>query len=301
FLDIQNNLFTKLPTMLYALPPQTRIRINEELVPANDNSLRFISNDDSSSFALNPERAEAHRPPRLQKKARERLKEKESASKAQIDDELEDDPTTEHHVGPQPLPPSTPSSHNSESPLHSLPPPVTINTQAPRKKRRLKTLNMTNSSLTALPEKLKKYGNVEQLVLSQNQLTTVPIWLSSFKKLEVLLLDDNILSSLPPESLNIPSLQHFNLRGNRLETIPATICLCRNIKHLNIENNQFRRLPSILSELPRLETLRIKGNPIEEFPEVIAKMRNLRKLSLGDDLSSWKRHLLKIKPHLQIS
>ena len=281
--NLKNNQFDSIPDMLYALPKQTRIHIGANPMSEEESSTRFITYDDTSSFAFSPDRKEAHIPI---DKQNQRLKIHGDPSGG-FEDSSEETQDEEDKLAPPPT--------NTLS--LSIPP-----TQRPiaHKNKKLKTINLRGRSLISIPEKLQRYSNMQQLVLSDNDIRVIPGWFNQLSEIEVLLCENNNISEIVPEALLLPRMQHLNLRGNKLTELPATICLCRKLRYLNLEYNQFEFLPNILTDLPMLETIRLRGNPLKEYPLVLTKIKNLRYISLGSEFSAWKKTLQKSLPNVQI-
>lgn len=156
----------------------------------------------------------------------------------------------------------------------------------------LEILNLSNNSLTKLPDDLPSLSKLRIIFCSENNFTELPevlgrcpnLEMVGFKsnhiikvsasalptKLRWLILTDNKISELPDEIGNCKALQKLMLAGNMLQELPASIANCTQLELLRISANQFTTLPYWLVSLPRLTWLAYAGNPLTKAYEAAA-------------------------------
>ena len=121
--------------------------------------------------------------------------------------------------------------------LHSLPPSTT-------------SIDLTRSSLVAIPDELLRFRGLRELYLEGNRLI-----------------------QLPPELFRaLPDLAHLDLRNNRLISIPTSVMDHPSLRTILLQNNQLSSLPIEIGSIRTLGTLSVSGNPLVYPPEdVVAK------------------------------
>ncbi|QGM97392.1 leucine-rich repeat-containing protein kinase family protein [Methylocystis parvus] len=153
----------------------------------------------------------------------------------------------------------------------------------------LEILDLSNGSLTALPEDIGRLANLRALFCSGNRFERLPPALGGCaalsqigfrgagmrevpaealpSQLRWLTLTDNRIERLPAEIGERPLLQKLMLAGNRLDRLPETLAGAPNLELIRLSANQFDALPIWLSQLPRLAWIAWAGNPFERAPE----------------------------------
>ena len=121
--------------------------------------------------------------------------------------------------------------------LQSLPPSTT-------------SIDLTRSSLVAIPDELLRFRGLRELYLEGNRLV-----------------------QLPPDLFRaLPDLTHLDLRNNRLISIPTAVIDHPSLKTILLQNNQLSSLPIELGSIRTLGTLSVSGNPLLYPPEdIVAK------------------------------
>lgn len=134
-------------------------------------------------------------------------------------------------------------------------------------------------SLTAIPDVIYRFPNLEELDLSKNAISQLPARLTAeFPRLKRLSLLANKLTN---DSITFSRNKHLtalNLQGNRITQIPATTRKNRRLGSLWIGNNN---LASVQTKgLRRLNDLNLYNAGLTQFPEQVTKLRRLAVLDL---------------------
>eukprot|EP00534_Pseudo-nitzschia_fraudulenta_P005125 CAMPEP_0201137792 /NCGR_PEP_ID=MMETSP0850-20130426/55596_1 /ASSEMBLY_ACC=CAM_ASM_000622 /TAXON_ID=183588 /ORGANISM="Pseudo-nitzschia fraudulenta, Strain WWA7" /LENGTH=289 /DNA_ID=CAMNT_0047409165 /DNA_START=30 /DNA_END=899 /DNA_ORIENTATION=- len=110
----------------------------------------------------------------------------------------------------------------------------------------LKTILLSNNSLSAIPRSIFNGSNplkmLEKLDLSSNNLSSVPESIANAKALNELNLDDNGLSDLPPAIGKLAKLKVLSLRRNKLspkdpQPLPKELWTSTLLIDLNLHGN----------------------------------------------------------------
>ena len=140
--------------------------------------------------------------------------------------------------------------------------------------------NLSNNSLTSLPENIVDLKMVVRLNLSNNRLKIAPSELFSMISLRELNLSGNNIAELPEIPQWRPVLKSLNLSGNKLHSLPdgiARSCL----EKLNLSRNNFTRVPLPVCGIFSLRDLDLSENrEINYLPDEMGKLRNLSHINL---------------------
>jgi len=131
----------------------------------------------------------------------------------------------------------------------------------------LKTFRCAGNQLTVLPESFAKLEAIETLDLSNNQLTSAGCApLSKLRQLVTVALESNLLDDLEPvlEFKELGRLSHLSLARNAIVTVPDSIGLLKLLQTLNLSHNQITEPPSSLADLKKLNQMLLTDNPIED-------------------------------------
>lgn len=145
-------------------------------------------------------------------------------------------------------------------------------------------LNISDTSLTAIPDDINRLVNLQSLLLFGNKITDFNENITSLKKLKVLDLSRNQLKSIP-ESLNdMKELTSINFSCNVLEEMPKFTDF-PNLLTIDVSNNKLTTFLDLENAvLPHLTDLKIKGNCIEVLPSYIARsLPSLKNFDIGDN------------------
>ena len=132
----------------------------------------------------------------------------------------------------------------------------------------LKTLNLFNNDLTALPDDVfAGLAALKTLNLDHNELTVLPDDVfDGLTSLKVLYLNDNKLTALPDDVFDgLTSLEFLYLGKNKqLTELPVGVFAgLTELKLLYLDNNGLTTLPDgVFDGLISLQVLRLQGNPV---------------------------------------
>ncbi|CAL1592670.1 unnamed protein product [Knipowitschia caucasica] len=115
---------------------------------------------------------------------------------------------------------------------------------------KLRSLSLSNNTLTKFPLALCDIASLTELNLSGNQLSCLPSEVGTMHNLQTLLLDGNCLSSLPAELGSLDSLTYLGLSFNCFSSVPTILEKLRGLERLCLAGNQL----SVL-DMPGLQWL----------------------------------------------
>lgn len=177
----------------------------------------------------------------------------------------------------------------------------------------LNLLNISDTSLTAIPDDIKLLVNLQSLLLYGNKIAEFNENLTSLPKLKVLDLSRNELTKIPESLKKMKELTSINFSSNRIEQMPKfdnhpnliTLDLSNNkltsfpdteyaylphLTDLKLNGNQIESIPNHISRtLPALKNFDIEGNQIKTIPGELASMSKLKELNLKGNKLSDKR------------
>uniref|UniRef100_A0A3B3ZPP0 PPM-type phosphatase domain-containing protein n=1 Tax=Periophthalmus magnuspinnatus TaxID=409849 RepID=A0A3B3ZPP0_9GOBI len=110
----------------------------------------------------------------------------------------------------------------------------------------LRSLSLSNNTLTEFPLALCDITSLTELNLSGNQLSSLPPELGSMHNLQTLLLDGNCLSTLPIELGSLDSLTYLGLSFNGFSSVPPVLEKLRGLERLCLAGNQLSVLDTCL-------------------------------------------------------
>ncbi|XP_056270208.1 PH domain leucine-rich repeat protein phosphatase 1-like [Pseudoliparis swirei] len=125
-------------------------------------------------------------------------------------------------------------------------------------------LNLKNNfmSLHKGVPALTRFCKLRSLSLSNNTLSDFPLALCDITSLTELNLSGNRLSTLPAEVGAMHNLQTLLLDGNLLGSLPVELGSLEGLTYLGVSFNCFSCVPPILEKLPGLERLCLAGNQL---------------------------------------
>lgn len=143
----------------------------------------------------------------------------------------------------------------------------------------LKVLDLSHTSLTAVPQNISTLTNLESLNLSNNMLS------QNFSKLSPLI-----------------KLTELNLSGNQLTRIPTELASLTSLTSLDVSHNLFStNYATVLTSLKKLEWLSLGSNQITIFPAELTQLKDLIHLNISDNkISGGFESLLPLKQLEQI-
>jgi hypothetical protein len=130
----------------------------------------------------------------------------------------------------------------------------------------LEILDLSNNSLTTLPDDLPRLKKLRILFCSDNAFTELPAVLGQCPQLAMIGFKANHIARIAPGALP-PALRWLILTDNRLADLPDEIGHCTRLQKLMLAGNQLRALPPALAQCSRLELLRLSANLLAELPD----------------------------------
>ncbi|XP_078663043.1 uncharacterized protein LOC144906547 [Branchiostoma floridae x Branchiostoma belcheri] len=147
----------------------------------------------------------------------------------------------------------------------------------------LEILIVSNNRLTVIPEAIGRLQKLQWLDVEHNMVTTLPRSVCSLSNLEVLIVSYNSLYSLPPDAefAKMKKLTQLYIHDNHLTEVPPGVCTLSNLEVLTVGKNPIRSLPDDITRLTRLKSLDIVSCLFSEFPRQVLKVKLLEKLFAG--------------------
>uniref|UniRef100_A0A7N6BSK6 PPM-type phosphatase domain-containing protein n=1 Tax=Anabas testudineus TaxID=64144 RepID=A0A7N6BSK6_ANATE len=103
---------------------------------------------------------------------------------------------------------------------------------------KLRSLSLSNNTLSELPLALCDITSLTELNLSGNRLSSLPAEVGTMHNLQTLLLDGNFLSSLPVELGSVEGLTYLGLSFNCFSCVPPVLEKLRGVERLCLAGNQ---------------------------------------------------------------
>ncbi len=147
----------------------------------------------------------------------------------------------------------------------------------------LKRLLLFMNQIEHIPSGIGALSNLEELDVSENQLNRLPPEIGALKNLRRLVLFRNRLRELPPEVGNLVKLIELDVTFNNLEYLPESIKQMKSLQVLSASWNQLEDIPDALYQLTSLERLGLSGNRLTNISPQIAQLKNLRYLGLVEN------------------
>ncbi|XP_078605300.1 uncharacterized protein LOC144878523 [Branchiostoma floridae x Branchiostoma japonicum] len=146
----------------------------------------------------------------------------------------------------------------------------------------LQALNVSNCSLTALPDSIGDFPSLTSLDLSKNQLKDLPYSISHLSALKVLNVSNCSLTALPDSIGDFPSLTSLDLSKNQLKDLPYSISHLSALKVLNVSNCSLTALPDSIGDFPSLTSLDLSQNQLKDLPDSISHLSTLEVLNVSN-------------------
>jgi internalin A len=148
----------------------------------------------------------------------------------------------------------------------------------------LQLLSLDENNLTELPRELWKLTDLRELRLDHNHLSHIPPGISQLKALGSLFLNGNLITDLPADAAHLTHLQSLMLIGNRLKVLPKAVTQLGNLRRLRLAKNQITTLPSTIGSLANLAMLSLDDNSLSNLPPEIGHLGRLEQLSLDGNV-----------------
>jgi Leucine-rich repeat (LRR) protein len=156
----------------------------------------------------------------------------------------------------------------------------------------LKTLDMSENLLRAIPPALTLAAGLETLNLSCNMITKIPERLFGACVLIVTLdLHNNSIPSLPNNLFALRKIQYIDLSYNCIsQPIPRLLENFVELRTLLLSHNKITELPESIGALTSLEVLELEENALVSFPDTgVAQLKSLQRVTT-------KMNDIKIRP-----
>lgn len=148
-------------------------------------------------------------------------------------------------------------------------------------------LDLSNSGLTAVPQKISTLTKLESLNLSNNKIAQKFNYLSTLIGLKELNLSGNQLTKIPTEINTLTQLQSLDLSNNAIPAnLTNSLAALKNLEWLSLAGNQMTAFPAELSQLQKLIHLNCSDNKISGGFENLAALQNLEQIYLDKNLIS---------------
>ena len=144
----------------------------------------------------------------------------------------------------------------------------------------LKSLDLSNTQISALPESIGNLTSLQSLYLSNTQISALPESIENLTSLQSLYLSFTQISELPESIGNLTSLQSLDLESTQISELPESIEKLTNLQSLDLSFTQISELPDSIWNLTSLQGLNLRYTQISELPESIGKLMSLKSLNL---------------------
>ncbi|MES2555654.1 MAG: leucine-rich repeat domain-containing protein [Bacteroidota bacterium] len=146
----------------------------------------------------------------------------------------------------------------------------------------LNYLDLSTNKLAQASPELGQLTRLSYLNLSYNQLTQLPATFKQLKYLQELYLSDNQLEALPKNFLNLPFLLKLDLSYNSLTDL-GKITNLRRLKECDLSGNRLTTLPRSFQSIKYLRVLNISNNQLSDFPVALTNLRFLEEIDLSNN------------------
>ncbi|KAH8975290.1 hypothetical protein BDL97_01G147900 [Sphagnum fallax] len=146
--------------------------------------------------------------------------------------------------------------------------------------KKSEVLDLSNMSLSWLPESIGLVMNLTSLDLSGNELQEVPESIGELARLVLLDVQSNQLKRLPEALGCLTNLATLNIQKNSIEELPWTIGLCTSLVELNADFNKLKALPEAMGHLVSLQRISVHLNSLRSLPTTISSLTNLTQLDV---------------------
>jgi Leucine-rich repeat (LRR) protein len=131
---------------------------------------------------------------------------------------------------------------------------------------RLVTLDLSNNSLSTLPDDWSALNCLAELKLAKNRLLSVPHTVFSGRRLTTLAhldISENQLAVLPSSLIDLSNLAVLKVDANQLVSLPQGFGKLRRLVQFSAAGNQLQALPADFDRLA-LQSLDLFNNPLSE-------------------------------------
>ena len=145
----------------------------------------------------------------------------------------------------------------------------------------LKSLDLSNTQISALPESIENLTSLQSLYLSFTQISELPESIGNLTSLQSLDLESTQISELPESIEKLTNLQSLDLSFTQISELPDSIWNLTSLQGLNLRYTQISELPESIGKLMSLKSLNLRATQISELSESIGKLTSLQSLNLN--------------------
>jgi Leucine-rich repeat (LRR) protein len=147
------------------------------------------------------------------------------------------------------------------------------------KNKNLQELRFTNCYFNTPPsfQKGKKYP-IHTLIFSKCKITQTPLNLHGFSALKTLTLNENSIHQVNPGLGALKHLESLSFYKNNLKEIPAQVFELPSLKQIDLYHNEISRIQPEIKNLTNLKILYLSHNKIYSLPSEIGELKNLKEL-----------------------
>lgn len=148
---------------------------------------------------------------------------------------------------------------------------------------KLKSIELTNCSLSSIPSEIYSFKALEYFNLSGNNIASIDSKIKQLKKLVNINLSNNKIKSLPNILSKLQQLKRLNVSNNLLDTLHSDYGNLKKMEYLNCNSNYLRNLPISFKQLKSLKYLNLNCNKFSEIPQILENLQKLEYLSFNND------------------
>ena len=144
------------------------------------------------------------------------------------------------------------------------------------------SLDLNNLGLTAIPNEVIHFTNLEELWMIGNYVSLFDNkLLNQLKHLRLINLDNNEIQTLPENLSHLSKLESLSLGSNPINSIPKSIYSLKRLKELDLSLTNISRIDPDIAELTQLQKLDLASNyELCKIPEEVFGLKNLIELRL---------------------
>ncbi|XP_071945754.1 leucine-rich repeat-containing protein 47-like isoform X1 [Antedon mediterranea] len=152
--------------------------------------------------------------------------------------------------------------------------------------KKLNFLEISNTCLTSINEKVGQLSHMVHLVCRDNQLDALPSSLVQLKLLKLLDVSNNKISVITSTVNELTNLESLDVSNNQIKELPILLVL-NKLAIVNFAGNQLKSIESLFSTcFPNLSDINASRNIIEQFSGNVDQLKALKKLDLHENVIS---------------